>query len=92
MCMRTMFTLDLVGMLDQYSQSFDLELYRTMKEKYIGGILRSPDPLLREIIQYARSNNYSFSKKSQLVSLVQQIKRDARKTKNVLNFNLRDHQ
>jgi hypothetical protein len=87
-CMRTMLTLDLAGYLDRYAQSFNLELYRTMKEKYIGEILRSRDPLQREIIQYARSKKYSFSKKSQLISLIQKIERDARKIKNIFNLSL----
>jgi hypothetical protein len=84
-CMRTMLTLDIAGLLNRYSASFDLEAFKRNKDKYIGGILNSPDPLLREIIQFAYERQYVIPLRSRGFGYFNLIKRLARKFKNLIS-------
>jgi hypothetical protein len=59
-CMRTLLTLDIAGLMDRYSASFNLDTYKHQWSKYIGSVLRSRDPLLREIVAFARDRHYPF--------------------------------
>lgn len=59
-CMRTLLTLDIAGMIDRYSASFDLELYYRHKSSFIARIMKSEEPLLREVITFAEKKGYSF--------------------------------
>ncbi len=53
-CLRTLSTLDIAGLLERYSPSFDLQAYRSLKKEYWASIPASDDPLMREIAQFAR--------------------------------------
>jgi hypothetical protein len=67
-CMRTLLTLDIAGLLDCYSASFDLDAYERRRCEYIASVLRSHDPLLREIVEFARERRYLFPISSRLRS------------------------
>lgn len=59
-CMRTLLTLEIAGLLDLYSNSFDLNKYRNYRDEYIVKILQSSWSLHREIIEDASSQNFRF--------------------------------
>jgi hypothetical protein len=82
-CMRTLLTLDIAGLTDRYAASFDLDAYQQNKARYIGGILYSTDPLLREIIDFAHDRHYAFPFHSHILGYINQVKRFVRKFKNL---------
>lgn len=57
-CMRTLVTLDIAGLLDRYSDSFDIDAYKQKRGQFLVTLLRSHDPLLREIIDFAEERHY----------------------------------
>lgn len=65
-CMRTLLTLDMAGLIDRYSTAFNLDAYRLRRSEYIGSVLRSADPLEREIVDFARDRHYRFPLSSRL--------------------------
>ena len=87
-CMRTMLTLDIAGLLDKYQNVFDIPKYHQGKTQYIGKILYDPlfrcDPLVHEIIQYAKDQNYKFPKKSYIIGIFLTIKRWSQKSMKLL--------
>jgi len=68
-CMRTMLTLDIAGFLDQYSKVFDKSIYMKERTSYIAKILFSNDPLLEEIVQFAKEKEYVFPFKSYILGI-----------------------
>ncbi|MDO6687741.1 MULTISPECIES: hypothetical protein [unclassified Agarivorans] len=60
-CLRTMLTLDMTNQLSLYKDCFDLAVYQQHKDAFIGGMLVSDDPLLKEIVVWAKQINYPFS-------------------------------
>jgi len=70
-CMRTLLTLDIAGLIDRYSASFNLDTYKHQWNKYIGSVLRSDDPLLREIVAFARDRHYPFPLPSRVYARLQ---------------------
>lgn len=60
-CMRTELTLEIAGVLDRYAHVFDITKYTRAKPRYLPGILMSNDPLLREVVEFAREQKYHFS-------------------------------
>lgn len=78
-CMRTLLTLDIAGVLNRYSNSFNLHTYGKEKSKYSAEIIRCTSPIFKvkpkstvyteydlEITQFAQSRNYKFPKQSYL--------------------------
>lgn len=65
-CLRTLATLEIAGYLERYSESFDLNMYKTQRKKYFATLLGSQNPLLREIVELANERNYSFPLSSRL--------------------------
>lgn len=65
-CMRTLLTLDIAGLIDRYSASFNLAAYKHRRSKYIGSVLMSSDPLLCEIVDFAKDRHYAFPPSSRL--------------------------
>lgn len=59
-CMRTLLTFEIAGHLGKYEHLFDLNLYRKYRHRYIATILKKDDPLTREIISFAREQNYKL--------------------------------
>ena len=66
-CLRTLATLDIAGLLKHYSASFDLNRYNNKKHQYFIKLLKSNDPLLREIAQFAKARNYQFPLSSRIL-------------------------
>lgn len=82
-CLRTLATLDIAGHLEEYSSQFDMDAYRRRRYKYFATLLSSRDPLLREIVHFARAREYAFPFSVRLLcgtgiySLVKLLKRTA---------------
>jgi len=65
-CMRTLLTLDIAGLISRYSNLFDCAEYKRQRNMYIRKVLSSHDPLLREIVQFAKERHYTFPVSSKL--------------------------
>jgi hypothetical protein len=72
-CMRTLLTLEIAGLTDLYSASFDLNAYRRSRNKYIRSIFGSHDLYRREIIQFARERGYSFPFRLKLLARLDRL-------------------
>lgn len=59
-CMRTQFTLELAGKLEEFTNVFNFEVYKKEKPSYITKLLKDNDPFSLEILEYAKSKNYKF--------------------------------
>ena len=59
-CARTLLTLEILGLLDQYDQVFDLDEYRRIRYRYISHVMSSDDTLSREIVELARARGFEF--------------------------------
>jgi hypothetical protein len=70
-CMRTLLTLDIAKLIDRYSTSFNLDVYKHRRSEYIGSVLRSDNPLLREIVAFAKDRHYPFPLSSYLSAPLQ---------------------
>jgi hypothetical protein len=66
-CLRTLSTLDIAGLLERYSASFDLNRYNNKKSRYFIKLLKSNDTLLLEIAQFAKARNYQFPLPSRVI-------------------------
>lgn len=60
-CLRTALTLEILGVLDEYADVFDLDVYRKKRFKYAARVLRKADAYDKEIYQLARERNHKFS-------------------------------
>lgn len=84
-CKRTMLTLEIAGELDRYSGVFDLDAYRRIQDLYIGEVLCSKDPLLREIASFIKNSGFKVPLSSRLYAytrlffIAKQVKRVIRK-------------
>ena len=59
-CLRTLLTLEVSGLTERYASVFDLAVYRKHRTPFITKVLRSNDPLLREIAQFAQQRDFRF--------------------------------
>jgi hypothetical protein len=66
-CLRTMATLEISGLQERYSAVFDLGKYKSQRIMYFAILLDSSDPLLREIVKFAKDRKYKFPILSYLV-------------------------
>ncbi len=62
-CLRTMFTLEMLGLEQSFSECFDWQLWPRLRNRYISGWVLQPDqlPLTREMQEYARASGYKFT-------------------------------
>lgn len=61
-CLRTIATLEVAGKLHLYERVFDLDKYRKIKHAFYRELLSSDDPLMKEVVDFARDNNFAFPK------------------------------
>ena len=71
-CLRTLLALDVLGVLDKYSDSFDTEYYKNNRNWYITRLCagRYDDDLLQEIYDYAKNTNFEIPTKCKLKGVV----------------------
>lgn len=53
-CLRTLATFEAAGKLDHYAGVFDLEVWRDRRDDFLASLPRHPNPLMRELLVYAR--------------------------------------
>lgn len=60
-CCRTLFTLELLGRVERFSQVFDLNRYRRIRYLYLCTVIaRKKDEYMMEIFDYANNNSFSW--------------------------------
>jgi hypothetical protein len=60
-CCRTLLTLEILGLLDDFKQVFSLDKWAGVRNRYLIWMLGDKnDPLFNEIKEYANSVGYSF--------------------------------
>ncbi|MFC4987854.1 hypothetical protein [Saliphagus infecundisoli] len=67
-CRRTLLTLEIAGLLDRYTEVFDLRAYRDGREQYMAEVLASDDPLLEEIVTFAEEQNFEFPARARVLA------------------------
>ena len=84
-CKRTLLTLEIAGLVDRYEKVFDLDAYRRVREFYIAEVLRSSDPLLREIALFAKEQRFQIpdSSRSFAYTLLNVVTKQARRMLNL---------
>lgn len=65
-CLRTELTLEIAGKLDLYRRVFDLRGYQRRRAYYIGQVLSKHDPLVLEIRDFAKANDFRFPLRSRV--------------------------
>lgn len=59
-CARTLATLEIMGRLQEYSHVFNLHAWYQKRNRYFSQLQTSADPLLREVVDFAREQRYAF--------------------------------
>jgi hypothetical protein len=60
-CCRTLLTLEILGLLEDFGQVFSLDKWKRVKNRYLLGVIgNSKDLYAKEIIDYARIEGYPF--------------------------------
>ena len=70
-CLRTLLTLDILGVIDKFSESFDLSKFdRKARSRYIATVLndRKKDPLLQDICNLAEARHYDLRAKTTILT------------------------
>ncbi len=57
-CLRTLATLEIAGYLELYAKAFDLDTYRRHRTQFFTQLLQSKEPLLREIVRFAKERSF----------------------------------
>lgn len=68
-CLRTLAILELSGNMGKYSKVFDLKTYKKFRNAYHAYVLRSQDPLVKEIRLYSKEIGHKFSLSARVMSL-----------------------
>ena len=69
-CLRTLLTLDILGVIDRFSESFDLDKFdEKARARYIATVLndRKKDPLLQDIYILAKQRHYNLRARTTLL-------------------------
>lgn len=66
-CLRTLATLEILDMLEPYSASFNLDLYKQRRNTYFAELIGSKDPLHMEIVKAAEQRGFQFPLSSRLM-------------------------
>ena len=73
-CIRTLLTLDVLGILPKYSAVFDLDEHRKIRASLFAHALQSQDAFLRDIVTFARNRDFAFPLRSRLSLLPEPIR------------------
>ena len=76
-CRRTLLTLDTIGKLDRYKNSFDIEKYQREKTDILADMIayKDSDIYLNEIFQYRKEHNLEIPSRAYLLALTGKTKR-----------------
>ena len=59
-CMPTQLTLEIMGLLEDFRQVFDLDIYRARRRNYAVDVLTRPDTYHTELIDFAREHGFDL--------------------------------
>jgi len=59
-CLRTLTALEMLGTLELYTESFNLEIYKKNKNRFLGKVLAENDEFTKEIYKLAVEKKFSF--------------------------------
>lgn len=68
-CARTLATLEIMGRLREYSRAFDLHAWHHKRNRFFAELQASADPLLVEVVDFAKEQRYSFPMSTVLAAL-----------------------
>jgi hypothetical protein len=75
-CMRTMFTLELAGMLDRFTPvPFRREPYEAARSTYLAHVLASDEPLDREVVEFANEQGWRWGAPVRTQGLIERTRR-----------------
>lgn len=87
-CMRTLLTLEILGMIDCYKEAFDLEAYYKKRNSHIAyRIIKSKDPLNKEVIKFAKDKDFKFPLSINLLWLKSQTGSKVRRAMKKIGIN-----
>ena len=66
-CLRTLATLEIAGYLERYSDSFNLNVYKSHRDEFFETLLVGQDSFSQEIVQFAEERNFKFSNSSYVI-------------------------
>jgi len=66
-CLRTLATLEIAGLLERYSSSFDLAAYRRHRTMFFASMLGSSNPFHTEIMEFCRQRNFPYPLSSRIL-------------------------
>ena len=70
-CGRTLLTLEILGKIEKFKNVFNLDKYNLFRNGYIINLLKKKETALnKEILDFAKSKNYSFPIKNKIKSLL----------------------
>lgn len=92
-CMRTLATLEISGLLENYKESFDINMYKKKRTVYFSNLFGSDDPLLKEIVAHANKNKFYFPLASHVLHFlgIPAIKRGAKRLEKRLRVKLKSN-
>lgn len=67
-CLRTLATLEIAGLLERYSGSFNLDAYRRRRTMFFASMPGSPNPFHKEIIEFCRQRRFPYPLASRLLN------------------------
>jgi len=69
-CLRTELTFEILGVLDNYREVFNLDAYRKIRWLFLCDVLGSKDPLLHEIVKAIKERGFSAPFSARLMARV----------------------
>lgn len=75
-CLRTLLAIEILGCLDKFHSIFDIEYYKTVKDKYIAKVLygKQNNAFYKDLSELICEYNYPISIKSRVYLLAYQLK------------------
>jgi len=91
--MRTLVTLEISGLIENYKESFDINMYKKKRTVYFSNLFGSDDPLLKEIVAHANKNKFYFPLVSHVLHFlgIPAIKRGAKRLEKRLRVKLKSN-
>lgn len=68
-CLRTLITLDILGVVDEYASVFDLDKYHRLRKGYLIEVLASKGTFEREIRELAEERGYHISRSARFAAI-----------------------
>ena len=84
-CLRTLLSLEMIGKLNEYNEIFDLQLYKSKRDNYIGALINKKDyNQINEEIYLNLKQRSLIKTKHYLISMKENINQNIKKFKSIL--------